>query len=518
MSIPLRTVEQPAASPSLAVVRRRSRRRWLSRGVISLVVLAVLAGAGFGAYDAVEPGGYQVTAYFRNAGDVLRGSVVRVDGVAAGKVLGITLVHNEAALRLQIDPQFLPLHRDATIVVRPVSLLGARYLDLNPGSPTAPVLPNGGVIPASQDSDAVNIQDLFNVLNDPTSAALAALVASLGQGVAGQGPHIAAVLKALSPVLNNVDPALKILDQQDTVLKQLVSELTPVAGALAIKQGNPLTKVVAEANDLLRTTAGQSTELGATLQELPSTLATATAALQQVGNLADQATPALASLRPLTESLPTLVHELQRFATTAVPALDALDPVVQNANALLVNLRPVVDALEPAGPPLVTVSSAAEPIVNQLTSNLNNLFGFIRNWSLVTNGSDGVSHYFRAMMIANPNIVTGISPVTIPGIGPFAGGKPVSLPVPTVSLPKTLLPNLNTLVDPVLNGIGGIVGSLLPGSTPQSSGNSQASGNVSSGPGTGLQQGGGDGSAGQSGTGLSGGQIGNLLQELIGGL
>lgn len=493
------TMSPPSPSPVAASPGpvHRGRRCWLRRASAAAVAAVVVAGGAVGVHQALSSSGYELTGVFINAGELLRGSVVRVDGVDAGSVTSMTLRHNEAWVAMHINPEFLPIHRDATLTVRPVSLLGARYIDLQPGTASSPAVPSGSVIPPSQTSDSVNIQDIFNVLNDPTSGALAALLASLGQGTAGQGPNIAATLHALAPVLGNVQPLLTLLDQQDKMLSDLVSQVAPITSALATAHGQALAGVVASATQLLQATAGKSQQLGATIAQLPSTMSAAQQALTQVGTLAAQATPALASLTPLTSNLTQIVGEIRSFASAANPALTALDPVLTRADSLLVSLRPVVDQLQAAGPSLLQLSSSAQPIVGDLTANLSNLFNFIENWALVTNGTDGVSHYFRAMVMANPNAVTGNSPTTVPGIGPFAGGAPLAVshraPSPAATLPQTL----NQLVNPVTSLLGG----LLSGSSGTSGSSGSSGSSAASSPGN---------------FPLSSNQIGALLGELGG--
>jgi phospholipid/cholesterol/gamma-HCH transport system substrate-binding protein len=482
-----------------------------------VLAAAVAAAAAVGVSGAVTSSGYQLTAMFRNAGELLNGSVVRVDGVSAGSVTSLALHGGSARVTMQIDSEFLPIHRNATLTVRPVSLLGARYIDLVPGSASSPALPSGSVLPASQTSDAVNIQNIFNILNDPTSGALAALLASMGQGTAGQGTNIAATLRALAPVLGNVQPLLTLLDQQDQMLAALVAQVAPITQALATAHGQALASVVATAAQLLQVTAAKSQQLGSTVAQLPSTLSDAQQALAQVGSLAQQATPAISSLAPLTSQLTQVVDDLRNFSAAANPALPALDPVLSRADRLLVSLRPVVAQLQAAGPSLQHLSASSQPIVSDLTANLPNLFDFIENWALVTNGSDGVSHYFRAMVMANPNAATGNSPLTVPGIGPFGGGKPIALPAPKASLPANLLPNLNQLVDPFSKAVGGLLSGLLPGSSAASpavpaaeagAGRAAAGAGPSSPPGA---------STAPGSFPLSVSQVGSLLNEFVGG-
>ena len=68
---------------------------------------------------------------------------MRIAGVEVGKVTKVEPLHEgcEGALvTMRIDKHGLPLHDDATFAIRPrIFLEGNFFVDLSPGSPSAPV-------------------------------------------------------------------------------------------------------------------------------------------------------------------------------------------------------------------------------------------------------------------------------------------------------------------------------------------------------------------------------------------
>ena len=72
-----------------------------------------------------------------------------------------------------IDDQGLPIHQDATITLRPrLFLEGNFFLDLQPGSPSAPDLSSGQTIPVTQTATAVQIDQVLTSLQKDTRNSL----------------------------------------------------------------------------------------------------------------------------------------------------------------------------------------------------------------------------------------------------------------------------------------------------------------------------------------------------------
>jgi phospholipid/cholesterol/gamma-HCH transport system substrate-binding protein len=102
-----------------------------------------------------------VVAYFRDASGLGKRSRVQTAGIPVGEITEIVLVGDRARLTIKVRRD-LGLHTDASILKRSESFLGDYLLDLQPGSPGAPLLPDGGTI--RNVVDAQGIQSLFDSL------------------------------------------------------------------------------------------------------------------------------------------------------------------------------------------------------------------------------------------------------------------------------------------------------------------------------------------------------------------
>ncbi|NBH07488.1 MlaD family protein [Amycolatopsis sp. SID8362] len=466
---------------------RNQTRRPLYRLRLLIVVVVACAGVtggALGAADRGQPGAITIVARFTDASPLVPGNEVKVNGVKVGQVAAMTVADGgkEAAVALSLDPAALPVHHDAKVTLKPVSILGERYLDLDRGTPSAPVLQDGDTLPARQTSVYTDLDQVLNTIDDPTGQSLAALVTMLGEGLRGNGRNADATIQALAGSMQDTDSLVQVLKAQNGLLTSVVDKIEPVAQALAEDNGATLDGLLSAAQTATEATAKNREKLEATLSQLPDTLTAARTTLGQLTGTAQATTPVLQSIRPTTDNLSAISDELKKFSESLDPALASAKPVLERAQSLLDEARPVADELKQAGPDLRSTVGGVRPVVTQLTDNLGNVLNFIRSWALTTNGSDGISHYFRAMIIVNPDLLTGL----VPGLG-----APNQAPAPTTAppsqdggAPPLPLPSL-----PGLTGPGGVLGGLLaPGGQP-------------------------DGSV----TGLSSQQESGVLQFLIGG-
>ncbi|NMH91416.1 MCE family protein [Pseudonocardia bannensis] len=410
-------------------MRRIGRRRPRVATVVVAAVLGLTATVAAATSVRGGPDEDVVRAEFADASPLIVGNMVKSSGVKIGEVTSISIRDGRALVAMALEPGTgLPLHADATASIRPVSLLGERYIDLDRGSPSAPVLPADQPIPVGQTRSSVDLQDVLDTLDQPTGTALAAMITTLGEGVDGQGRNIDGAIQALAPALERTDQLVAILNEQNTLLTSLIDRVDPVAGALATDGGANLDRLLESTDLLLRTTAANRSAMEASLQQLPATLSRARSTLAQVAGVAEATTPTLESIRPVTDDLTELSSELQHLSAAADPALASLEPVLAEARRLLDEAAPLVHALRPAGQDLGAVATSTRPVVEHLTEHLGGLLDFIRFWALTTNGHDGLSHYFRAFVVLTPNSLTG----PIPGGGDLLEPLPQSIEVPDV--------------------------------------------------------------------------------------
>lgn len=126
---------------------------------VAVVMLALVYGKDTGAADAAQ--GYVLTATFNKADGVSQGTEVRLSGVPVGKVVGQTLDDRyRAVTRLNIAND-VRLTADTGAAIRTDGLLGAKYIELQPGAEETMLKP-GDAIPFTQ--DAMVLEELLDMI------------------------------------------------------------------------------------------------------------------------------------------------------------------------------------------------------------------------------------------------------------------------------------------------------------------------------------------------------------------
>jgi phospholipid/cholesterol/gamma-HCH transport system substrate-binding protein len=443
----------------------RPATRYATYAVVLLVVVVVLTSLrGGGDSDRL-----MVVAHFKDASPLLVGNDVRLHGVKVGQVSSIAVAGTGADVGLELDATALPVHRDATATIKPVSLLGERYVDLNSGSAKAPVMTDGGQLGLAQTGQAVELDEVLGALDQPTSDALAGMVGALGNGLDGNGKAAAAAIAKLAPSMADTTKMAKVLADQNATLSSLVTSMDRVSSGLAVDQGAAIDHLVDSADKLTGATGDNEAAFRQVLRELPGSLASARRTLDELRGTADAATPTLAALRPTTSQLPGLSKDLLAFSRAAKPALHDLNPVLDKADDLLAEARPVASYLRRQSDATSRDAASLDSLTATLAPNFRTVMDFVKGWALATNGRDGIGHYFRGNLVLTPSTVTGPLPAGASTSGILSG--PLS--------PSGLLGTASGLV-------GGL---LAPGTT-----------------------------SGGGVTGLSPTQESNVLSKLLGGL
>src|SRR5438552_12918939 len=141
-------------------MRPRAQVRWLQLKV-GLVIIAAVAGILVAIMNLNEGMGlFRQQATFRALVDdshgIKVGAPVRLNGVDTGNIIRIAIDSSsgKVSLTFTINQDIVPLlRRDAAVLIRPMGLLGDKYLELLPGTPKEPPLQNGSVLTGQAESD-----------------------------------------------------------------------------------------------------------------------------------------------------------------------------------------------------------------------------------------------------------------------------------------------------------------------------------------------------------------------------
>lgn len=436
-----------------------------------IVALALVASGKVMPAGSEEP--LLLRATFKDASPLLEGNDVRVGGVKVGTVESMRVGKGGAVLTLELDPSARPVHEDARLVIRPVSLLGERYIELDRGSATAPELADGARLGPDRTESTVDLNDVLSLLDDPTSKSLAALVGSLGNGMDGNGAAVRRAIEALAPAMTDTGRLTSTLRDQNQTLGALVDSMSAVASGVAADDGRKLDSLIEASASVLRQTEIEEKAFRATLEEFPDTLKQARRTLGTLESTADDTTPVLKELRPTVDDLDDIADEVHDFADAADPALKAINPVLEKADGLITEARPVARLLRQNAPAITTDAEMLDPITRELTPNITTVLDFVRGWALATNGKDGLSHYFRASIVINPyqatDLTAGLTAASTSGAaqpaasndGAAAPGDsdvPASPLAPLQDLTKDLTDVVGGLLSPRTSADGGVTG------------------------------------------------------------
>jgi len=154
-------------------------------GLLAIVLISIAVYFGF-TKDIPFTHGYYLHAVFESSNNLRPGSPVRIAGVNVGKVKSVDRYKstNLTEVTMEIDGTGLPIHQDAILKIRPrIFLEGNFFVDLRPGSPSAPEVPDGGTIGSAQTSTPVQLDQLLTALQADQRADLQTVLQQYGKAL-----------------------------------------------------------------------------------------------------------------------------------------------------------------------------------------------------------------------------------------------------------------------------------------------------------------------------------------------
>jgi phospholipid/cholesterol/gamma-HCH transport system substrate-binding protein len=317
--------------------------RGLSRTAVGAIMVGLIAIGTYLAFAKSIPfvgKGYEAKAVFENAATLRTDSPVRIAGVNVGEVTSVEAEGDTTEVTFTVGDEGLPLHTDATIEIRPrLFLEGNFFLDTEPGSPSAPELPDGATIPVTQTSTAVQLDQVLTSLQKPDRENLGRFLEGFGAGLnhkptaaedATQDPDVQGLsgAQAVNESFRYGGPAGRdsaivneaLLGTEPHDLSRLVLGGRRVFGALLSRE-EQLKDLITNFNVTTGALASESENLSATVRELAPTLEIARPSLQH-----------------LSESLPplrTFARALEPSIAELPSTIDASGPWLSQTNKLL---------------------------------------------------------------------------------------------------------------------------------------------------------------------------------------
>jgi len=319
-----------------------------SPAIVGAVTVLVVIVAVFLAYNANNGlpfvSTYDLHARVPNANALVKGNEVRIGGSRVGVVREVRPVQNPktgavaAELDLKLDKSAEPIPANSTMIIRPKSPLGLKYLQIVPGDSSKGLEPGETIPQSAARPEPVDIDQFFDMFDEKTRTAIQRNNAGFGNAFAGRGPQLNAAFGALRSLAEHGQPVLRTLVDPSTGFGAFWEALEALSATVAPVAETQASMFVA----LDRTFAAFARVSRPFIQETivkgPPTLDAVTADLPALRPFFRDAGNFFAALKPGARAL-------GRTSPTIAAALHAGIPALNRSPALFAQLTPTAEAL-----------------------------------------------------------------------------------------------------------------------------------------------------------------------------
>lgn len=302
-----------------------------------------------------------------------QGQTVNIAGVPVGQVGGTSLQNGTAVVTMDIYKKYEPIYRNATVLLRPRTPLKDMYLALDPGTPDAGKVPNGGTLSVGATLPDIDFSQILSSLDVDTRDYLLLLLSGGAQAfqsnpsVETADPtnvaDLRGIFKRFAPLDRDTKLFATLLAQRQQDIRQSIHNFGVVTQALG-GVDRQLASLITSSDTNFRAISSQDTELEQALALFPGTLRESITAFGKLRNFARASGTANARLLPFA-------HELAPALRASRPLFNDTAPVIRNQlRPFAVAVQPVAQILKPAS---VSLAKATPPLTRAF-GVLNNLF------------------------------------------------------------------------------------------------------------------------------------------------
>jgi virulence factor Mce-like protein len=218
---------------------------------------------------------FQIRVETPDAARLVVGNDVREGGERIGQVAKIDPVRvkngrTAAELTLELTPKATPIPADSTVVIRPRSALGSKYVEIIRGH-SGREMAQGTVLRAGNAAIQPEFDDLFDMFTPPVRRAARTNLDTFGNGLVTRGGDLNRALGALPTLLRGLPPVMRTLADPDTRLAPTIESLARTASAVAPVAG-PLARGFSSGADVFGALSRDPQALRDTIGESPATL------------------------------------------------------------------------------------------------------------------------------------------------------------------------------------------------------------------------------------------------------
>jgi virulence factor Mce-like protein len=410
--------------------------------IVVAVFLAYNANAGLPFVPT-----YTLKAELPNAAQLVVGNDVRIGGTRVGAVNQIAGRRQRdgqtiAIVTMQLDKAVDPLPKDSTVLVRPRSALGLKYVEITRGRGAGGDYADGDTIPLrAATAQPVEFDEFLNMFDAKTRAAARDNTLGFGDAFAGRGESINTAIGAFRPLLRDLIPVARNLASPQTNIRRFFQELGDAAAIVA-----PAAETQAQLFVNLDTTMAALRAVARpyiqdSISEGPATLDTAIAGFPQQRPFLANTQGLFHELRPGVRALRGSARELSAALTAGIRTLPRTPALNRRLASLLTELKTFAeDPMVPRGiRALSGAASALKPTLQYLEpaqTQCNYVTLWFRNVSSLLSEGDRNGTWQRFIIVTTPTGPNNEgSQASAPADGPSVDNHLHTNPYPNTASP-----------------------------------------------------------------------------------
>jgi virulence factor Mce-like protein len=331
---------------------------------LSCFGLLLFLWLSFGGAIPLKPKGYRFKVSFPQAVQLGLQADVRTAGIPVGKVISKDLYRpgNRTLATVELDPKFAPLHADAVAILRQKTLLGETFIELTPGTKSAPTIKEGGFLPNSHVVNNIYLDQVLQAFDPVTRDAFRHWQQDFAAGAQGHGQDLNDAFGSLPGFVASASDLLDVLNSQSAAVRALVRN-TGVTFAALNQNRAALHNLIVAGGQVFQATSDQQNALAQTFKVFPVFLDESKATFKKLQAFAVNTHPLVNDLTPVARALVPTLRDVRKFSPDLRNFFRNLDPLITVSRTGLPALRDLLRAAKP-------LLAALDPFLEQLNPPL----------------------------------------------------------------------------------------------------------------------------------------------------
>jgi phospholipid/cholesterol/gamma-HCH transport system substrate-binding protein len=388
-------------------------------GLVVSLICAAFAGLTFvflneafegpSVTSTITGDGYTLSATFDDTEILPTKQPVLLRGLKVGKVKDVEFNKEDstATVEFQIEDEYTPVYRDATVAVGERTVLGDPYLKLIQGTESAGEMESGGEL---EGVDSVDFDEALDFLDEEGRARVKSILDELDHATRNENgaQDLNETVGGLTRTVGELRELVEALRGQEDDLAGIVSDSAVVLDELGSRE-RAIRTIVASGRTTLDALAANAQSLDAGLAEVPGVLAGARQALAE-------AQPLLREVRPLIDQLREAAPELREILAD-LPGVVADTIEVTGKLSGVPTMRELLEVVELVGPAVPGIEASARnlvPLLRYTSQRADAIGAFFANLRGATQSADSDGHWLRTAAVFDPNLSSDVASTDCP--------------------------------------------------------------------------------------------------------